>query len=128
MADLANLEDVRDLPITHQAWASKLGFVFKTWKRRWFILRGTRLFYYVSPYTSDLRGVIDLEGAVVDREFSTTPPSKNELGFTIKSKRSKTLKKTADYRDRTYYFAAESPVALEQWLEVLEKAGANVVK
>jgi serine/threonine protein kinase len=50
--------------IAHTGWGVKLGSVFKTWRRRWFVLQGSQLNYYVEP-GGKLKGTIDISNAVV---------------------------------------------------------------
>jgi hypothetical protein len=39
-------------PITMQGYLTKQGKVVKNWKRRWFVLQESRLFYYKTPTVS----------------------------------------------------------------------------
>lgn len=33
----------------HEGWLHKQGDKYKTWNKRWFVLKGTNLFYFKSP-------------------------------------------------------------------------------
>lgn len=37
-----------------EGWLSKQGDKYKTWNRRWFVLKGPNLFYFKSPSVSDI--------------------------------------------------------------------------
>ena len=71
-SDFANQQEAA-ITRVKQGWLLKLGHFRKNWKRRWFVLDGGILRYYVypldvPPYGSNLRGEINLEGYFV-RKF-----------------------------------------------------------
>jgi serine/threonine protein kinase len=53
-----------ELGVAHEGWCVKLGAVFKTWRRRWFVLTGPELAYYVEP-GGKRQGAIDVTNAIV---------------------------------------------------------------
>ena len=60
--------------VVRQGWLTKEGAKWKTWKRRWFILRQSVLEYYASPKDANPRGVIRLaEICAVIPEVLTDP-------------------------------------------------------
>jgi PH domain len=44
-----------------EGWLTKQGGSIKTWKRRWFVLKGDTLFYFKTPKDQDVTGSIALE-------------------------------------------------------------------
>ena len=44
-----------------EGYLTKCGGTIKTWKKRWFVLKGDTLFYFKTPKDTDLTGSITLE-------------------------------------------------------------------
>ncbi|XP_043931003.1 pleckstrin homology domain-containing family H member 2 [Protopterus annectens] len=82
----------------------KMGGKVKTWKRRWFVLKGGELLYYKSP--SDVirkpQGQIELSAS----------------SHIVKGDGKQTIQLITE--KRTYYLTADSPNILEEWLHVLQ--------
>ncbi|KAL8185308.1 UNVERIFIED_CONTAM: Pleckstrin y domain-containing H member 2 [Gekko kuhli] len=85
-----------------------MGGKVKTWKRRWFVLKGGELLYYKSP--SDVirkpQGQIELSAS----------------SSIVRGDGKQTVQLTTE--KRTYYLTADSPNILEEWIKVLQ----NVLK
>jgi hypothetical protein len=60
----------KDKRIIHQGWLQKKGRKVRNWKKRWFVLKGSRLCYYKTPSDGEkdqsALGEINLETCVVD--------------------------------------------------------------
>uniref|UniRef100_A0A670XQQ6 Pleckstrin homology, MyTH4 and FERM domain containing H2 n=1 Tax=Pseudonaja textilis TaxID=8673 RepID=A0A670XQQ6_PSETE len=86
----------------------KMSGKVKTWKRRWFVLKGGELLYYKSP--SDVirkpQGQIELSAS----------------SHIVRGDGKQTIQLTTE--KRTYYMTADSPNILEEWIKVLQ----NVLK
>ncbi|KAE8600643.1 hypothetical protein XENTR_v10013342 [Xenopus tropicalis] len=82
----------------------KMGGKIKTWKRRWFVLKGGELLYYKSP--SDVirkpQGQIEL----------------NSSSHILKGDGKQTVQLVTE--KRTYYLTADSPNILDEWVRVLQ--------
>ncbi|XP_053315691.1 pleckstrin homology domain-containing family H member 2 [Spea bombifrons] len=82
----------------------KMGGKIKTWKRRWFVLKGGELLYYKSP--SDVirkpQGQIEL----------------NSSSHIVKGDGKQTIQLVTE--KRTYYLTADSPNILDEWVRVLQ--------
>ncbi|XP_035315504.1 pleckstrin homology domain-containing family H member 2 isoform X1 [Cricetulus griseus] len=82
----------------------KMSGKVKTWKRRWFVLKGGELLYYKSP--SDVirkpQGHIEL----------------NASCSIIRGNNKQTVQLTTE--KHTYYLTADSPNLLEEWIKVLQ--------
>ncbi len=46
--------------VFYEGWLTKEGRRIKSWKRRWFVLRGLTLAYYADPQTAKPKGIINL--------------------------------------------------------------------
>ncbi|KAM8947352.1 pleckstrin homology domain-containing family H member 2 isoform 2-T2 [Pelodytes ibericus] len=81
----------------------KMGGKIKTWKRRWFVLKGGELLYYKSP--SDVirkpQGQIEL----------------NSASHIVKGDGKQTVQLVTE--KRTYFLTADSPNILDEWVRVL---------
>ncbi|XP_064365659.1 pleckstrin homology domain-containing family H member 2 isoform X2 [Dromaius novaehollandiae] len=95
-------------PLEKSGYLLKMGGKVKTWKRRWFVLKGGELLYYKSP--SDVirkpQGQIEL----------------NASSHIERGDGKQTIQLTTE--KRTYYLTADSPNILEEWIQVLQ----NVLK
>ncbi|XP_075060247.1 pleckstrin homology domain-containing family H member 2 isoform X1 [Mixophyes fleayi] len=82
----------------------KMGGKLKTWKRRWFVLKGGELLYYKSP--SDVirkpQGQIEL----------------NSSSHIVRGDGKQTVQLVTE--KRTYYLTADSPNILDEWVRVLQ--------
>ena len=54
------------LPVVKSGWLSKQGGVVKSWNSRWFVLRGSTLFYYAGEDEIKQLGIISLEGNKIE--------------------------------------------------------------
>uniref|UniRef100_A0A8C9N6M8 Pleckstrin homology, MyTH4 and FERM domain containing H2 n=1 Tax=Serinus canaria TaxID=9135 RepID=A0A8C9N6M8_SERCA len=95
-------------PLEKSGYLLKMGGKVKTWKRRWFVLKGGELLYYKSP--SDVirkpQGQIEL----------------NASSHIERGDGKQTIQLTTE--KRTYYLTGDSPNILEEWIKVLQ----NVLK
>ncbi|KAM9067939.1 pleckstrin homology domain-containing family H member 2 isoform X1 [Sarcophilus harrisii] len=82
----------------------KMGGKVKTWKRRWFVLKGGELLYYKSP--SD---VIRKPQGHIELSMSS---------HIVRGDNKQTVQLTTE--KRTYYLTADSPNILEEWIKVLQ--------
>jgi len=91
-------------------YLTKQGGLVKSWKKRWFILKGAFLYYFKSPNRlSDTKGMVLLEDAIAQRaQF----PGKSH-GFTIQT------------QDRLYYIYAETDLDAEDWINAINKAATS---
>ncbi|XP_041907772.1 pleckstrin homology domain-containing family H member 2 isoform X4 [Corvus kubaryi] len=95
-------------PLEKSGYLLKMGGKVKTWKRRWFVLKGGELLYYKSP-----------------SDVIRKPQDQIELNASSHIERGdgkQTIQLTTE--KRTYYLTADSPNILEEWIKVLQ----NVLK
>ncbi|XP_037384046.1 pleckstrin homology domain-containing family H member 2 isoform X1 [Talpa occidentalis] len=91
-------------PLEKSGYLLKMSGKVKTWKRRWFVLKGGELLYYKSP--SDVirkpQGHIELSAA----------------SSILRGDNKQTVQLTTE--KHTYYLTADSPNILEEWMKVLQ--------
>ena len=112
---LAQTNDTGGVEYWHEpercGWLVKQGDVIKTWRRRWFVLKQGKLFWFLGPdvtAATPTRGVVDVgkclsvKGAedAINRQF----------GFELSS------------RVDTKYYVADSAKEKEEWINALGKA------
>ncbi|XP_044866224.1 pleckstrin homology domain-containing family H member 2 isoform X2 [Mauremys mutica] len=95
-------------PLEKSGYLLKMGGKVKTWKRRWFVLKGGELLYYKSP-----------------SDVIRKPQGQIELSVSshiVRGDGKQTVQLITE--KRTYYLTADSPNILEEWIKVLQ----NVLK
>eukprot|EP00731_Ephydatia_muelleri_P031901 Em0023g408a len=95
-----------------EGWMNKLGgsgLTPKNWRKRWFVLKGGRLYYYKTAFDVSALGIVDLEGYQVE----SAPEMKKRSGFNFKLFKDES---------RTYHFQTENQEGMTRWIEALRKA------
>ncbi|KAI7898455.1 uncharacterized protein BX663DRAFT_524777 [Cokeromyces recurvatus] len=92
----------------HEGWLHKQSDKYKTWNKRWFVLKGTNLFYFKSPKDVRMKGIINLRGykIIVDETIHT----------------GKYCFKAQHDRERTFLFYTETEETMRVWIKKLMKA------
>ncbi|XP_040849929.1 pleckstrin homology domain-containing family H member 2 isoform X2 [Ochotona curzoniae] len=100
----ASSDNGKNEPLEKSGYLLKMGGKVKTWKRRWFVLKGGELLYYKSP--SDVirkpHGHIELSASC----------------NILRGDNKQTVQLTTE--KHTYYLTADSPNILEEWIKVLQ--------
>ncbi|KAI9268728.1 hypothetical protein BY458DRAFT_490325 [Sporodiniella umbellata] len=92
-----------------QGWLYKQGCKYKTWNKRWFILKGPNLFYFKSPKVDvRMKGVINLRGYRVMFDESIQP---GKYSFKMEHE-----------QERTFCFYAEVDSVAKRWMNSLMKS------
>ncbi|XP_060600776.1 pleckstrin homology domain-containing family H member 2-like, partial [Ruditapes philippinarum] len=86
-------------------YLSKLGGKVKTWKKRWFVLRGSELFYYKSQHDMLKKP----QGCIKFDDQTKISRTHGELTFEIL------------HDKRTYYLSADTYTETDRWVRVLQK-------
>ncbi|KAI9246460.1 hypothetical protein BDA99DRAFT_526911 [Phascolomyces articulosus] len=91
----------------HEGWLHKQGDKYKTWNKRWFVLKGPNLFYFKSPKDVRMKGIINLRGyrIVVDETIHS-----GKYSF-----------KAQHDRERTFYFYTDTEESMRKWIQALIK-------
>ncbi|XP_032881436.1 pleckstrin homology domain-containing family H member 2 isoform X1 [Amblyraja radiata] len=99
-----SIDSGKNEPLEKSGYLLKMGGKAKTWKRRWFVLKGGELLYYKSP--SDVirkpQGQIEL----------------NVSNHIVRCDGKQTIQIITE--KKTYYLTADSPNILEEWIRVLQ--------
>ncbi|KAI8098777.1 uncharacterized protein BX664DRAFT_271602 [Halteromyces radiatus] len=92
----------------HEGWLHKQSDKYKTWNKRWFVLKGTNLFYFKSPKDVRMKGIINLRGyrIIVDETIHS-----NKYCF-----------KAQHEQERIFYFYTDTKESMKLWLQALMKA------
>ncbi|XP_021004775.1 pleckstrin homology domain-containing family H member 2 isoform X4 [Mus caroli] len=101
---LASCDNGKNEPLEKSGYLLKMSARVKTWKRRWFVLKGGELLYYKSP--SDVirkpQGHIELSASC----------------SILRGDNKQTVQLATE--KHTYYLTADSPNILEEWIKVLQ--------
>lgn len=93
--------------IIKSGWCVKLGAIFKTWRKRWFVLRNTELSYYKSCGNDQkAQGVIPLENS----KASLDPEAVKQPAFKIETP------------NRTYHITADTKREVKSWINAINNA------
>ncbi|KAG1082671.1 hypothetical protein G6F42_022491 [Rhizopus arrhizus] len=105
--DVSSLSDATAAP-DMEGWLYKQGDKYKTWNKRWFVLKANNLFYFKSPKAVRMKGIINLKGYRIEVDESIQP---GKYCFMAHHE-----------RERTFYFYTESEKPMKDWLKALMKA------
>ncbi|KAI8393937.1 uncharacterized protein BYT42DRAFT_552768 [Radiomyces spectabilis] len=92
----------------HEGWLHKKSDKYKTWNKRWFVLKGTNLFYFKSPKDTRMKGIINLRGY---RIFVDETIHAGKYSF-----------KAQHEKERTFFFYSDTLETMRMWLQMLMKA------
>ncbi|EGC32113.1 hypothetical protein DICPUDRAFT_38849 [Dictyostelium purpureum] len=91
-------------PIKHEGYLTKEGGGFKSWKKRWFILRGGDLSYYKTKGETVPLGIIHLN---TSGHIKNSDRKKRVNGFEVQTP------------SRTYFLCSETEEERTKWIEIL---------
>ena len=83
-------------------WMKKKGGIVKNWKKRWFELRGSRIYYYTEN-GGELKGTIELSK---DSVAKADPDLKNQPALSVQS----------NARSRIYQMVTDSKEERDHWV------------
>jgi hypothetical protein len=95
-----------DLSAQKKGWAKKCGGVVRNWKRRWFVIRGLMLHYYVNEGGLQ-KGTVELPDA---RRIERAPECKFQPALKIEMPK------------RTYYMVCDTMEEVDEWIEAMNMA------
>ncbi|KAI9007500.1 hypothetical protein CLU79DRAFT_778253 [Phycomyces nitens] len=92
----------------HEGWLHKQGDKYKTWNKRWFVLKGIHLFYFKSPKDVRMKGIVNLRNyrIIVDASIHS----------------GKYCFKAQHDKERTFYFYTDTEESMRLWVKMLIKA------
>lgn len=95
-----------DSKLIHSGWGTKLGAIFKTWRRRWFVLTQTTLSYSKTK-NSPPKGIIQLSAV---KDVAPMPDCVFPHAFKI-----------VIPNVRTYQIYCDSESEMQEWVRILNK-------
>ncbi|CAK6968862.1 cytohesin-3-like [Scomber scombrus] len=128
------VDDGNDLTLTffnpdREGWLLKMGGRVKTWKRRWFILTDSCLYYFEYTTDKDPIGIIPLENLCVREVQYTGKPYCLELynpqGQKIKACKTENKGKVVQGKHQYYRFSAANADERDDWMNAIR---ASVTK
>ncbi|KAL0076916.1 hypothetical protein J3Q64DRAFT_1825334 [Phycomyces blakesleeanus] len=92
----------------HEGWLYKQSDRYRTWNKRWFVLKGANLFYFKGPKDVRMKGIINLRGyrIIVDATIHA-----GKYSF-----------KAQHERERTFFFYTDAKDSMRAWIQMLMKA------
>uniref|UniRef100_A0A1A8IVB6 Cytohesin 4b n=3 Tax=Nothobranchius TaxID=28779 RepID=A0A1A8IVB6_NOTKU len=108
-----------------EGWLLKLGGRVKTWKRRWFILTDSCLYYFEFTTDKEPRGIIPLENLCVREVASTRKQyclelyNPNSRGQKIKACKTETDGRVVEGKHQSYTICASSAEERDSWIEAI---------
>ncbi|KAG0169455.1 polar growth protein [Apophysomyces sp. BC1034] len=91
----------------HEGWLHKQSDKYKTWNKRWFVLKGMNLFYFKSPKDVRMKGIINLRG------YRIIPDESIHAGrYCFKAQHD---------RERTFFFHTDTEESMRMWVKMLMK-------
>lgn len=104
---------------------SKQGFHHKRWQRRLFALEGHYLYYYDQESDAIPKGVILLEGAIVEEDCTQFRGKDHRYCFSITAKKSWRVPSCECFETRTYWFTVGSVQELNDWVALINLLSYN---
>lgn len=97
-------------------YLTKQGGAIKTWKKRWFVLKGDCIYYFRTQKDTEQTGEIKLEStsACNPEPGYSQGKSKNRFYFSVGTP------------NRTFYIYTDSEETMKQWVDKISKAIENV--
>jgi len=100
-------------PSDFEGFMIKCGGATKTWHKRWFVLKGNKLYYFKTKKDSDITGLVALTAeSFVRKEPSYKKKSKNTFAVGTTS--------------RIFYMFPDSQLETDQWVAVIAKNIENI--
>ncbi|KAM3597128.1 uncharacterized protein V6R79_000206 [Siganus canaliculatus] len=123
-------DDGNDLTLTffnpdREGWLLKMGGRVKTWKRRWFILTESCLYYFEYTTDKDPIGIIPLEDLCVRVPEDSSKPYCLELycpkGQKIKACKTESKGRVVQGKHQSYKLSAASAEERDSWIEAIRE-------
>ncbi|XP_041634189.1 cytohesin-2-like [Cheilinus undulatus] len=121
-------DDGNDLTLTffnpdREGWLLKIGGRIKTWKRRWFILTDSCLYYFEYTTDKDPIGIIPLENLSVRKLQDAGKPYCLELynpkGLKIKACKTENRGRVVQGKHQSYKLSAASEEEQDDWINAI---------
>lgn len=93
-------------PADKEGFLTKQGGSIKTWKRRWFVLKGKKLVYFKSRNDTEATGIIELEQ---DSFVKAEQDKKRKFMFSVGTSR------------RVFFIVADNEKDMNSWIESIKR-------
>ncbi|KAL6102468.1 uncharacterized protein ACO6RY_02076 [Pungitius sinensis] len=122
------VDDGNDLTLTffnpdREGWLLKMGGRVKTWKRRWFILTDSCLYYFEYTTDKDPIGIIPLENLCVGKLCDSSKPFCLELyspkGQKIKACKTENKGRVVQGKHQSYKLSAAGSEERDAWIDAI---------
>ncbi|KAL0249558.1 hypothetical protein GEMRC1_004788 [Eukaryota sp. GEM-RC1] len=109
--------------VKFEGYLTKQGNLFKTWRRRWFVLDQNTLSYFGKPQDSKPKNVIELTPE------TTAKPIPEDLFQSLRLRHpiSCCLLFQSSIAGRQFYFVADTPEERDQWITMIERAVSKLM-
>jgi hypothetical protein len=94
-------------PADKDGFLTKQGGSIKTWRRRWFVLKGKKLYYFKSKTDVEATGIIELEADSFVRD-ERDKDKKRRFMFSVGTSR------------RVFFMHADTEQEMRQWIEAIK--------
>jgi hypothetical protein len=91
-----------------EGYLIKQGKIVRSWKRRWFVLTGSTLYYFKSKGDAEAAGAIPLQRCTVHVNRA------KKYSFEVGTQ-----------QNRTFYLQAEDQTTMDEWIRVIERASGQ---
>ncbi|KAL0216152.1 hypothetical protein P9112_008336 [Eukaryota sp. TZLM1-RC] len=115
---LSSVQSQLPLDICHQGYLTKQGGFFKTWKRRWFVLKECTLSYYADPFDTNAKKRLVIEKDSIVKELSLT----QYKSLKFQKARSLYLVFQSQPGQREFYLLASSREERDYWIDRISAA------
>jgi hypothetical protein len=92
-----------------EGYLTKCGGTIKTWKKRWFVLKGDTLFYFKTPKDTDLTGSIPLEADSECKEDVSSNVKEKKYYFTVSTAK------------RTFVIFSDKEQVTKEWVKAINE-------
>ncbi|ELP85185.1 hypothetical protein EIN_082970 [Entamoeba invadens IP1] len=112
MAHKINVSVASLQPSQFEGWATKQGGSWKSWKRRWFVIKDKKMWYFSGKNDTEAKGWIDLTPGTEVKD-KTEPGQKKKFSFAINSRGVK--------GEREFLIFVESETDLKGFLKAINQ-------
>jgi len=99
-------------PHDKDGFLTKQGGAIKTWKKRWFVLKGPKLWYFKSKNDTSAKGFIELEATTLVRDESANSKKKKTM-FSIQARGLKGR--------RVFMMYPDTQQEAQEWIEAIRR-------
>eukprot|EP01103_Thecamoeba_quadrilineata_P001076 TRINITY_DN10951_c0_g1_i1.p1 TRINITY_DN10951_c0_g1~~TRINITY_DN10951_c0_g1_i1.p1 ORF type:complete len:473 (-),score=100.72 TRINITY_DN10951_c0_g1_i1:93-1511(-) len=111
----ANISVASLNPAEKDGWLTKQGGSIRTWKKRWFVLKDAKLYYFKNPKDTEVTGIIPLDKSSACKEEA----------FEMRKKKNLFSVRPSDQAKRVYFIYSDKPEDTKGWLTKITESIAK---